>query len=250
MFSLESENRKGYIVSTEMKKVWQVQLTLVKKLLEICEKYHLKIWADGGTLLGTVREHGYIPWDDDIDMAMLRPDYDKLVSVACKEFNRPFFFQCGYSEKIYPRGWARLRMDGTTAITPSKVFFNSHQGIFVDIFPYDAMPNESAELNCLVAERNRLHDMMVHAAAFDWLHPLRSLYLLKFKSRFSEGYKSFEDLLRKSKIDDCICVSCLAFIVDPLHFFRDKHWYDETVYLPFEDVMMPVPNGYNEILTK
>ena len=96
MFNLEQEERKGYVVPAEMKKVWQVQLTLVKKLLEVCGKHHLRIWADGGTLLGTVREHGYIPWDDDIDMAMLRPDYDKLVGLATKEFESPFFFQWTY----------------------------------------------------------------------------------------------------------------------------------------------------------
>lgn len=250
MISLEPEERKGYVVSAEMKKVWQVQLALVRKLLEVCDKHHLRIWADGGTLLGTVREHGYIPWDDDIDMAMLRPDYDKLVSLAAKEFDHPYFFQCGYTEKVYPRGYARLRMDGTTAITPSKVFLNTHQGIFVDIFPYDAMPNDKARLDDLIADRNQMIDTMTHVAAFDGLHPVRSIGLLKYRSRFGELYNRFEDLFRSNPIEDCDEVSCLSFIVDPVHFFRDKHWYDETVHLPFEDIEMPVPGGYHEILTK
>ena len=250
MISLEQEERKGYVVSTEMKKVWQVQLTLVKKLLEVCERHNLRIWADGGTLLGAVREHGYIPWDDDIDMAMLRPDYDKLVKLAPKEFDHPFFFQCGYTEKVYPRGWARLRMDGTTAITPSKVFYHTHQGIFVDIFPYDAMPNDETELESLVATRNEMIDTMTHAAAFDGLHPFRSIGFLKYRNRFCELYKRFEDLFRSHQMENCNQVSCVAFIFDPIHFFRDKHWYDDTLYLPFEDVQMPAPSGYDEILTK
>ena len=74
-------------------------MELLKKLLEVCDKHHLRIWADGGTLLGTVREHGYIPWDDDIDMAMLRDDFDVLVKIAPKEFSHPYFFQFGYTEK-------------------------------------------------------------------------------------------------------------------------------------------------------
>lgn len=250
MINLEQEERKGYVVSAEMKKVWQVQLVLVKKLLEVCEKHHLRIWADGGTLLGTVREHGYIPWDDDIDMAMLRPDYDKLVGLATKEFEPPFFFQCGYSEKVYPRGWARLRMNGTTAITPSKVLYHTHQGIFVDVFPYDAVPTDEDQLGHLIANRNKMLDTMTHAAAFDVLHPFRSISLMKYRPRFEELYKDFEDLFRSNQMENCNQVSCLSFLVDPKHLFRDKHWYDNTLYLPFEDVEMPVPVGYDEILSK
>lgn len=76
--NLEPETRNNYYISVEMKKVWAVEMQLLKKLLEVCEKHHLKIWAEGGTLLGAVRHQGYIPWDDDIDMAMLRDDYDRL----------------------------------------------------------------------------------------------------------------------------------------------------------------------------
>lgn len=72
--------------------IQHIQLDLLKELLRVCDKYNLRVWADGGTLLGTVREKGFIPWDDDIDMALFREDYDKLVAVAPKEFKHPFFF--------------------------------------------------------------------------------------------------------------------------------------------------------------
>ena len=70
----QEEVRNNYTITAEMKKIWAVQLELLSVLLDVCKRNHLNIWAEGGTLLGTIREKGYIPWDDDIDMAMLRPD--------------------------------------------------------------------------------------------------------------------------------------------------------------------------------
>lgn len=248
--NLQEENRDGYLVSAHMKKVWAVQLELLKKLLEVCDKYQLKIWADGGTLLGTIRHKGYIPWDDDIDMAMFRDDYDKLVQIAPKEFDHPYFFQCGYTEKCYIRGHSQLRMDSTAAMLLAPAFVNTHQGIFIDIFPYDAVPDDEQEMKKLIEEKNRLMDRMVHAVVFDWLHPVRSIRLSLKKSSFSEMYEDFENAFRKYRIEDNNCVSCLSFMVDLEHFLRDKQWYDETLAMPFEDCMMPVPVGYHEILTK
>ena len=139
--NLESETRKGYLISAKMKKVWAVEMELLKKLLEVCEKYHLRIWAEGGTLLGTIRHHGYIPWDDDIDMAMLREDYDKLQAIAKEEFKTPYFFQSGYTD-LFPNGLSRIRKDGTAAIMDQAINRNYHQGIFIDIFPLDVMPDD------------------------------------------------------------------------------------------------------------
>lgn len=248
--TLEEEVRNGYTIPARMKRVWKVQMDLLEKLFEVCDKYGLKIWADGGTLLGTVREHGYIPWDDDIDMAMLREDYDKLIQVAPKEFDHPFFFQCGYTEKVYPLGFSKLRMDGTSAIEPSPVFRNLHQGIFIDIFPYDAIPDDEEAAERLFRKRNRLIYKMRLIKTFDILHPLKSQLLFGYRFFFHKVYKRFEDLMRSSASDDCRNVSCISFIMDTEHFLRDKHWYDETVWMPFEDIQMPVPVGYNQILTK
>ncbi len=248
----QGETRKGYFVSSEMKKVWAIQLDLLNKLLDVCERYKLKIWADGGTLLGTVREHGYIPWDDDIDMAMLRPDYDKLISVASKEFRHPFFFQYGNTEKVWPFGHSQLRMDGTTAILKGGKFLPTkiHQGIFIDIFPYDAEPDDYYEYKKLVDERGKIFVLMERAAEFDLFHPFRGIKYIKYRKSFKQLYQSYEDLFRKYRMEDNSNVSCLAFIIDKDKFSRNKHWYDGTVYMPFESVLMPIPIGYDEILKK
>ena len=96
--NLNSEIRNGFSISHETKKIWDIQLKLVQKLLQVCNKHDLKVWADSGTLIGAVRDKGFIPWDDDIDINMMRDDYNKLISFA-DEFEKPYFLQCAYTDK-------------------------------------------------------------------------------------------------------------------------------------------------------
>ena len=249
--NLKEEVRKGYTISEEMKRVWSIQMDLLKKLLEVCDKYHLRIWADGGTLLGTVREHGYIPWDDDIDMAMLRDDFDVLVRIAPKEFSHPFFFQYGYTEKYYPLRHAKLRMDNTTAIEPDIRFYHIHQGIFIDIFPYDAVPDDRSEFDRLIVERKKFYSKIQGCLSpLSLRHPGRFYRTLLSRLRYKSLFSQFEDLFRRNSIKDNEYLSCLSFIIDEQHFLRRKEWYNNTLYLPFEDIMMPIPEGYHSILEK
>ena len=252
---LDGEERKGFFVSHEMKKVWSVQLELLTVLLDVCQRHNLNIWAEGGTLLGTVREHGYIPWDDDIDMAILRPDYDKLVAIAKDEFKSPYFFQCGYTENKYPRGHAQLRKDGTTAILSMDINQDFHQGIFIDIFVYDAVPDKKEDLdtlynNCLLIEKLRAYCYKPYSVYNIWknykLYKLRKeIDQIDFKNLFAQ----YDRYLKSYENIECKHVSLIGFIFDFEHYLRDKHVFDDTIYMPFEYIMMPVPIGYDEILT-
>ena len=74
----KEEVRNDYKISSEMKKIWSIELDLFNQLDRICKKHNITYYADGGTLLGAVRHHGFIPWDDDMDFMMYRDDFEKL----------------------------------------------------------------------------------------------------------------------------------------------------------------------------
>ena len=251
--NLEPETRNGYLISADMKKVWAVEMELLKKLLEVCKKYNLKIWAEGGTLLGAIRHHGYIPWDDDIDMAMPREDYDKLQAIAKDEFKAPFFFQSGYTD-LFPNGMTRLRMDGTAAIFDHTISQKYHQGIFIDIFPLDAMPDDEQERKKMQQIVQKEHDDLkqycnIWLSFTDFSHNLKMIklwYRIR-KKGFKKSFKRYDDNFRNHAQTNWSYISLFSWF-DNKRYIREKKWYSGTIYMPFEDMQLPVPKDYDLIL--
>lgn len=112
------------------------QLVLLKDFIRVCEKHHLRYYLFGGTLLGAVRHGGFIPWDDDIDVAMPRPDFDQLMKLKA-EFFPPFFLQNYHTDPSYTYTFAKLRDSSTTFIEAVFAMHNFNHGIYIDIFPLD-----------------------------------------------------------------------------------------------------------------
>lgn len=252
--NLEPETRNDYYISAKMKKVWAVEMQLLKKLLDVCEKHHLKIWAEGGTLLGTIRHKGFIPWDDDIDMAMTREDYDKLQIIGKDEFQNPYFFQTGNTD-IFPYGMTKIRMEGTTAITVGSVPYQFHQGIFIDIFPLDTVPDNDSQLSRFidVVEKKRAEMKLYCNHAFSLTNPKYNWRIFKLMRKvnsmgFANYYKSYDDYCKQYANTRNSRVSLISWKWQS-RYLRKKEWYSDTLMLPFEDIMMPVPSGYDKILT-
>lgn len=259
--NLNEEIREGYTVSETMKRVWAIQMEMAKHVLNVCKRHNLQIWADGGTLLGTIRHKGFIPWDDDIDMLMPRRDYDTLISIAKEEFKSPYFLQCAYTDKEYYRGHIQIRYDNTTAILADEIDREYNLGIFLDIFCYDSYPDKEDELwKKRLVRADEIEKMLnyryIKLFPYIFIHPNYYFKILinKIKTTIKGPlnlYKEYEDLFRIYDSMNTSRISSQSFnrkITD--RSMKEKKWFKETIWLPFEDMLMPVPVDYDKWLTR
>lgn len=134
----ESERIADYVVSDKMKKIWKIELQMLDEIDRICKKYGLQYFLVHGSLLGAVRHGGFIPWDDDVDVAMPRADYDTFIEVAAKELSEVLSVHTPMTEKdLFWGNYARIRHGETTAMLAQDLNHEGNQGIWVDILPYD-----------------------------------------------------------------------------------------------------------------
>lgn len=119
-----------------------IQLEMLEEVDRICKKCNIKYNIIAGTLLGAIRHGGYIPWDDDADVALFRPEYEKF-RIACKtELDKTkFVFQDHRNTKGYRWGYGKLRRKGTLFLREHQEHMPYMQGIFIDIFPLDGVPD-------------------------------------------------------------------------------------------------------------
>ncbi|MBQ8683111.1 MAG: LicD family protein [Clostridia bacterium] len=252
-FFLEEE-RCGYTVPASMKKVWAVQLDLLEQFRQVCDRHGLRWFVSAGTILGAVRHKGYIPWDDDIDIQMMREDYDKLLEIAPSEFGEPYFFQTAYNDKQFSRGHAQLRNSTTTAILESeKGKFSFNQGIFIDIFPMDAVPDDPAQQ---AAQRKRVKFWMkLLAATVCYPGSIKKnavktlIHILLKPLPYRWVYRQMEKACTAYNGKGMKRVALISFDVDNDRMVWPVHTMDDVLTVPFENTQVPIPAGYDEIMT-
>ena len=252
---LDEEVRCGYTVTNKMKEVWAVEIDLLMEFNRVCEKAGIKYYIDAGSLLGAVREQGFIPWDDDIDLVMFRDEYEKLLTVAQYEFKEPYFFQTPYTEKGYWRGHAQMRNSLTTAIVDNeKGMYTFNQGIFLDIFILDGVHGD-----CSMVEKQKKEALSVQKkerimrqgqiSLGTKARLLRTFYKVVGKKHI-DFYREWENIIKRYSVNECENVAPLGFVFETEKRIRNRHLYDKTVWLPFEFIKVPAPVGYDEFLTR
>ena len=125
-----------------LRKLQKTELEILKDFIKICKKYNLTYFATGGTAIGALRHQGFIPWDDDIDVCMLRKDYERFMEVAPKEMGDRYVFMDTHTEKKYPLMFGKMIKKGTRFIEDAYQQADYPLGIFIDIFPYDQTAEE------------------------------------------------------------------------------------------------------------
>ncbi|MDR2474295.1 MAG: LicD family protein [Bacteroidales bacterium] len=122
-----------------LRKLQLTELEILDEAVRICQKNKVPYFLEGGTLLGAVRHKGFIPWDDDIDIGMLRKDYERFIKLCKTELNEKYYLQAIHTNKwCHNRAMVKLRKNNTAAIS-EKAFFHAkdHKGIAIEIFPFD-----------------------------------------------------------------------------------------------------------------
>jgi len=156
------------VAKEDMSGVRPLQQSVKRILVEfdrVCREIGVGYFICGGTLLGYVRHGGFIPWDDDMDVAMLRADYDKFRAEAGPLLGEEFFLQTRESDPNIPYLFTKIRLNGTEYITSYNEHRDFHKGICLDIFPFDAIPNgDEAQLRFYerARKRARMHHKVVN----------------------------------------------------------------------------------------
>lgn len=231
-----------------------VQLDILKEFGNVMEREGLKFFAIFGTLLGAMRQGGFIPWDDDIDVALPREDYDSL-RARPEVFEAPYFLQTTSNDPGAAPRFMRLMRDDTTHIEnfPNGYTRGGHMGIYIDIIPLDVVPD------IVAAERVQhaaqvFHRQMLGSAAFDEsdagdVSSFKEEYCYRHAG-LPGHYAFFADCYEKmcsSFSDGCY------YAMPALHSRRgrrvyDREWFRESVYMNFENLKIPVPVCWREIL--
>lgn len=141
------------LTDEELKVLQKEERTILSEIKRICEKYSIRYYIVGGTLLGAVRHGGFIPWDDDIDIAMYRTDFERFSLVCEKELDKQFFLQTNFTDKGYIQLMPKVRKNGTVLESKETAGLNMHQGVFVDIFMLDYADKR----NWRVKFKHRIH---------------------------------------------------------------------------------------------
>lgn len=116
---------------------------ILSKVVKVCEKYKIEYFVIGGTLIGAKYDHSILPWDDDVDIGMTRENYNRFLQVAQNELGDGYFVSSFDSEPHTPFFYAKVHKNNTLFVEEKYKGIDMHQGVFVDIFPFDNVPNKN-----------------------------------------------------------------------------------------------------------
>lgn len=257
----KEEMRCGFTVSEMMKRVWAVEMEVLSEINRICSDYGLTYYAHWGTLLGAVRHHGFVPWDDDIDIAMKRKDYQVLMRVLSDELPEGYYNSSSYADISHSQPNTSVMNTKQVIIDEKKRqrFYGCPYICGIDIVPLDFVPRDKEQ-----AELQRNLYTVVYSAAKNYTIYAENgeieQYLEQIESlcqtNITRGVNEENQLwLLLDKIaglfqeDECDRLTYFPTnICYRPEYYLDKEWFSDVIMMPFEQMEVPVPCGYDDIL--
>ena len=247
------EIRDGWLVKSDMKKIWNRQLEIWYEVNKICRKYKITYWASYGTLLGAVRHKGFIPWDDDFDICMMRPDFNRFGEVVEKELTKTVF---EIERKIF--SVIKIAHSKTTLLANENINKQKPKGLAIDIFPLDCANDATKDSFFAVNALNELLGTIYNYPAIvkhvrDGGKTVNNWEVIEMLHSINDIDKQYEflNVYAEGIFDYSSTVMWIEkFVMNLEKLPQQKSWFRETIYLPFEMVKLPVPVDYEKVLER
>ena len=230
-----------------LKEIQGYQLKILLEVKKICEKNNIKYFLSAGTLLGAVRHKGFIPWDDDLDIGMLRSEYDKFLNIAEKELSSEYFLQT----------LNKVRLNNTIYREYLSRNCKINSGIYIDIFPYDNVPDSKLLRTKQKIETYILKRLLLMAKGYEMTWENSN----KIKKYVCKIARAFLKLIDINKLKSALLKSMKKYSSSKSKYIIniggaygykkqmvERLWMKDTIDGIFEGYTFPIPVGYDYYL--
>ena len=157
------ENIKTELTREDLRQAQKIMLYIMKRIHAVCVEHNIKYWLDYGTLLGAIRHDGFIPWDDDMDICMMREDYEKFCKIAPTALGEEFFWQTKDTDPAFWPEMGKVRLNDTVWLERGWAAVPLlNKGFFVDIFPIDPFPESKLKAICLTKKIKLYNTLLLY----------------------------------------------------------------------------------------
>ena len=243
----------------DLRKLQLVELDILKEFLRICKKHHLRYYALGGTLLGAVRHEGFIPWDDDIDVGMPRPDFRRFEKIAEKELPE-YLHYCSFKKTKGYHHYVPRITDSRVKVIDESAAVDAEKEAWIDIFPLDGMPGNKylRKFHCfrlLIARARVNYSLFSTNVDLKRKRPLHEQILINAGKilpvekifRTDRELKRLDRMMQKYSYDSSPYLVNFMGIHKLKEMFHRKH-YGKGADYPFEDISLRGPKDYDFVL--
>lgn len=260
---LEDQVKDGFYVDSKMRCCWAAQLEVLEIIDAICQKHNIQYFADWGSMLGAVRHHGMIPWDDDLDITMKRPDYNKFLKVAKEELPESYHILNYRNDEDY---WDVMsRVVNTRYINIDYDFLDQYHNFpfstGIDIFPMDFVPTNQGEaevLGKLAYEVKSVADTYGEGflseeefqEALDYLEILCNMKIERTGNVRARLYDILVSLYSIYTEEESEEIAIMYFWLENGSHAYPKRYYQDSVRLPFEMTTIAVSSAYDTLLRR
>jgi len=228
----------------ELTKINKVQIEILEQIACACRALDIKFFVVHGTLLGTIRDQSFIPYDDDIDIAMERESYERFLAQAPALMGDGYFVQSHVSDPAYPLEFAKVRDSRTTYIVENVRHIPMNQGIYVDVFPMDfARTGRWSKLlyklfNLRVSCLYRMERMSVASK-------IKRLAISLLIPSVRWAVKQRDNIAKRAPVGQFVCMTGGKAVEKRM----PAQWFANYEPTRFEGVEVYVPAQYDEYLT-